>query len=537
MRYPRAAPIAIFLITMAIALASVVAIERGMKARQHAQQIKTTALIASALERRAATSSALLRAGAALFATQGEIPEAQFRNYVRQLTEGSGLRGADGIGWARRITLEELPAFEARISGEQRRPFEVAPRPGETTQFMVPVTYIEPDSDRNRLAAGFDMYAEPIRAAAMDAALRSRAATASGPVLLRQDGDQPEPGFLIYLPVFRSDERGGGLKGFMYSPFNAEEFVLSALELEGSGQYGVNLYDPAAHNLRVASIAVSDGTTGPSTEQEVIIANRPWMLELVAPEARNLSVQSLLVVQFGLLVALLLSFVARLLTQQAVEDEAALDWYAEQSSIRNSLTRELNHRVKNTLANVLSIIALTRRRSDSLDGFAESLTGRIRALSATHDLLTQSDWSTTPVRDVVQAELAPYALDDDGHTLELSGPEVDLAPNDALLLGLAVHELATNAAKYGALSVPGGKIEVRWSLIDEDRAELVWQERDGPPVESDGSRGFGLDLIERIVAHELGNPVDLTFDPKGVRCVLIVPVRKPSAFIPRAAQP
>lgn len=236
---------------------------------------------------------------------------------------------------------------------------------------------------------------------------------------------------------------------------------------------------------------------------------------------------------FGVLVAALLMLLVRMLTQQAQEDEASLVWFEEQASIRNSLTRELNHRVKNTLANVLSIIALTRRRSDDVDDFANGLDGRIRALSATHDLLTQSDWGSTPVRSVIDAELLPYAKGDD-HTVTATGPDVDLAPNDALSLGLAVHELATNAAKYGSLSTPGGSVSVDWRRVGEDIVEVEWLERGGPPVKQDIERGFGTDLIERIVAHELRHPVKLEFEPDGVRCVLVIPVRRPSEFMIRA---
>ena len=238
---------------------------------------------------------------------------------------------------------------------------------------------------------------------------------------------------------------------------------------------------------------------------------------------------------FGLLVASLLMLLVRMLTQQALEDEASLIWFEEQASIRNSLTRELNHRVKNTLANVLSIIALTRRRATSLAEFADGLDARIRALSATHDLLTNSDWGTTPVQAVVEAELLPYAQGSD-HIVDLRGPGVELAPNDALSLGLAVHELATNAAKYGALSQPGGKVSVHWKLTAEALVRIEWLERGGPPVPERRTRGFGTDLIERIVAHELKNPVKLVFEPEGVRCVLTIPVRRPSEFPLRAAK-
>ena len=238
---------------------------------------------------------------------------------------------------------------------------------------------------------------------------------------------------------------------------------------------------------------------------------------------------------FGLLVASLLMLLVRMLTQQAIEDEASLAWLEEQASIRNSLTRELNHRVKNTLANVLSIIALTRRRATNLAEFADGLDGRIRALSATHDLLTNSDWGTTPVRAVIEAELFPYAQGTD-HVVDLQGPAVELAPNDALSLGLAMHELATNAAKYGALSRAGGRVSVHWKLATEHVVRIEWLERGGPPVPEQRSRGFGTDLIERIVAHELKNPVTLTFERDGVRCVMMIPVRRPSEFAMRAAR-
>jgi two-component sensor histidine kinase len=221
--------------------------------------------------------------------------------------------------------------------------------------------------------------------------------------------------------------------------------------------------------------------------------------------------------------------VARLMTQQALEDGRSLDLLFEQNSIRNSLTRELNHRVKNTLANVLSIVALTRRRATGLDDFAEGIDARIRALSATHDLLTQSEWGTTPLRSVIEVELAPYAHDRD-HEIVLDGPVVELAPNDALSLGLAVHELATNAAKFGALSVAGGRIEVRWKAQGEALARIEWIESGGPVVTKPLQRGFGTELIEKIVAHELRHPVELDFDTSGVRCTLLVPVRQLGQF-------
>jgi two-component sensor histidine kinase len=323
------------------------------------------------------------------------------------------------------------------------------------------------------------------------------------------------------------------LKGYIYSPFNAQDFLAAALELERPGPVGIRLYDKEKTEENLIARISQEGNVGATHSMPVTVANHRWVLEVAAPPAETLSGLSMLTLIFGLLVASLLMLLVRMLTQQANEDEAALVWFAEQASIRNSLTRELNHRVKNTLANVLSIIALTRRRAKDLNEFADGLDGRIRALSATHDLLTQSDWGTTPIRSVVDAELAPYVQTED-HRIEITGPDIQLAPNDALSLGLAIHELATNAAKYGALTRPGGHVTIEWHKISPKLVRLEWRERGGPPVKEKRTRGFGTDLIEKIVANELNSPVELQFAPEGVNCVLTIPVREPTAFSMRA---
>jgi two-component sensor histidine kinase len=363
---------------------------------------------------------------------------------------------------------------------------------------------------------------------------RTARPTASGRVTLRQDVGEGS-GFLIYMPVFEQSVGGRRLKGYIYSPFSAAEFLAAALEVQDAGSYSVRLYDGRVGGDHLLA-GIDRSTTGDTATERIEIAGNPWLVQVTAASGTGLSGLAMLTLVFGLLVASLLMLLVRLLTQQALEDEASLRWFEEQASIRNSLTRELNHRVKNTLANVLSIIALTRRRATDLNEFADGLDGRIRALSATHDLLTKSDWGTTPIRAVIEAELLPYTQQSD-HEVDLQGPDIELAPNDALSLGLAMHELATNAAKYGALSKPGGKVAVVWRPIAEALVRVEWQESGGPPVTPQRGRGFGTDLIERIVARELKNPVELEFAPAGVRCVLTVPVRRPTEFAMRARSP
>ena len=526
--YPRATPLAIFLLIAAITALSVFAIERGEYRRDEARLSETAKAIASAIERRGNTSSAYLRAGAALFGTVKTVPPSLFRRFVSELRLDADYRGAEGIGWAEAISPGDIAAYEKRMATEVPGADPVRPRPTSSRGQLTPVTYLLPDTERNRRALGFDMYSEPVRRAAMDEAERSVRPTASGRVTLVQEAGNRSPGFLIYMPVFDQVSEARRLKGFLYSPFNARDFLASALQLETRNDMGIRLYDGDVGAKSLLAEIRPREKTGRTTVERVMIANRPMVLQVESSRGPTLSMLSMLTLLFGLLVASLLMVVARLLTQQAVEDQASLDWLAEQNSIRDTLTRELNHRVKNTLANVLSIVSLTRRRANSLDEFAEGLDGRIRALSATHDLLTQSDWGTTPIRAVIEAELAPYARAEG--SLELAGPTVELAPNDALSLGLAIHELATNAAKYGALSTGEGRVRVTWALDRDDLASVRWVESGGPAVASRRPRGFGTDLIEKIVAHELRHPVDLKFATEGVTCTLYVPVRLRSEF-------
>ena len=531
----RTAPLVIFLLVLAITIVSVVSIERGEAERKNAEMTRIALSAASALERSATVNASYLRAGAALFAMQPEVSAEQFRRFVAELRLAADAPGAGGIGWAAVTASEDAAALMKSLSALSGVRVSLRPTLAELPRpVTVPVTFIQPANDRNRGALGYDMFSDPARRAAMQEAERSERPTATGKVVLIQDRQNGNAGFLIYMPVFDGVGPERRLRGYVYSPYNAAQFLSAAGKARDFPGMRLSLYDgePDPRNL-MGSVGGPGENEGETIRQNLRLANRPMVLEVASLETPSLSPISMVALMFGLAVASLLMLVARLLTKQLIEDQRALAWFAEQNSIRNSLTRELNHRVKNTLANVLSIVTLTRRRASTLDEFADGLDGRIRALSATHDLLTQSDWGTTPIAAVAAAELAPYTRSEDG-VLTMEGPPVELAPNDALSLGLALHELATNASKYGALSVSGGQVTIRWSLAGENLARIEWIEAGGPPVPAKRPRGFGTDLIEKIVAHELRNPVDLQFAPEGVRCTLMVPVRQPVDFAMRA---
>ncbi|MXQ12254.1 PAS domain S-box protein [Microvirga makkahensis] len=196
--------------------------------------------------------------------------------------------------------------------------------------------------------------------------------------------------------------------------------------------------------------------------------------------------------------------------------------HKEAERLQRLLVHELNHRVKNILATVQAIAQQTLSSRQSDDAVRETFEARLLALSKAHDLLTRENWDGASLSQVVAEALSPYQRD----RFETGGPDVRLTPKMALALALALHELATNAAKYGALSVPAGRIAIMWRVQPNDPPHLIlrWQERGGPPVSSPERKGFGSRLIERSLALELAGDVKITYDPAGVVCELKAPL-------------
>jgi PAS domain S-box-containing protein len=186
------------------------------------------------------------------------------------------------------------------------------------------------------------------------------------------------------------------------------------------------------------------------------------------------------------------------------------------------LVNELNHRVKNSLATVQSIAAQTLRSIASPEFFREAFEARLIALSHTHDLLTRESWEGASLREVFDGELRAMA-GEDRVTFDYQA-DLRLNPKAAVALGMGLHELATNAAKYGAWSVPGGRVVVSWRL-EPNLLRLTWTEHGGPTVKPPTRRGFGARLLERGLAAELSGAVELTYDASGLVCHMALPLR------------
>lgn len=198
------------------------------------------------------------------------------------------------------------------------------------------------------------------------------------------------------------------------------------------------------------------------------------------------------------------------------------------------LVAELSHRVKNTLATVVAIAQQTFQKTADIDEFRAAFMGRIEALADAHGLLFRANWSDLELTDVLDAALRPFRRGD-GKTVRLDGGPTRLPPTQALTLNLIVHELATNAAKYGALSREGGEVRVSWTVEGADgerRLKLQWEEAGGPPVTPPKRRGFGSTLIERSLTYEFDGGAELLFRQDGLVCRLSLPLTAPVSLVP-----
>lgn len=185
------------------------------------------------------------------------------------------------------------------------------------------------------------------------------------------------------------------------------------------------------------------------------------------------------------------------------------------------LLHELSHRVKNNMAVVQSIAAMTAKSVPSASDFVEIFAGRLGALANAHTLLAESSWQHADLHALLQSVIAPFHGDS---VFSLSGERMLIPPSHTSTLSLAVHELATNSAKYGALAAPFGHVAIEWHEAD-GQLVMTWSETDGPPILVQPTReGFGTTMIRRLITTQLGGSIDLRFDPAGLFCTISVPL-------------
>lgn len=210
-----------------------------------------------------------------------------------------------------------------------------------------------------------------------------------------------------------------------------------------------------------------------------------------------------------------------------LEVKSYIEQKQEVADRQKLLIRELHHRVKNTLANVRAMMGATARSSNSINDFVRDFSARLVSLADTHSMLTDDYWQMASLQKILEGELRHYETRDKPR-IRMEGPNVDLVADLAIPVGMAFHELASNSSKFGSLSRPQGKLDVRWTLVSSDDGHFVnfdWLERDGPEVEPPTRRGFGTTLLEKVVAVQCDAKIALNYHRKGLHFTMVLPLR------------
>ena len=188
------------------------------------------------------------------------------------------------------------------------------------------------------------------------------------------------------------------------------------------------------------------------------------------------------------------------------------------------MMRELDHRVKNNIASVISLVELSKHGVSSVEDFASTLEGRLHALAVAHSTLAKSHWSGAWLRDILLLTLQPYMVGSRSQ-IQFEGPDVELLGILARPMCMVIHELVTNAMKHGALGVDSGNVMISTTLLPGDHLQLSWLETNGPTVPEDRTTSTGISLLEGLVSHEMHGTIELNFKESGLHCTIEVPLK------------
>lgn len=458
----------------------------------------------SLAESRLANQLGMLEGLRGMVAGGGRTDRESLRAYLSSVRAGDLAPGMTGVGFAL-AAVGSPDAVEAAIRrdhGIDRRVY-----PAMTGPVGFPVTILEPEADRNRIALGFDMYSETRRRAAMDKAWRTGEAAATQIVRLVQEGRAvQQPGILIYLPLPAGEGAPAAslpgrppIRGFAYAPVRIGDFFRNALEPVRDSGLGFHVI--AVEAGRRLELFAEGPQSGIRHVRTLAVVDRTWQVEVYDPYGGFIHSRSFRALFFGALIALL----AGMLTYAQARRVRALSVLArerqERAAEKDLLLAEMNHRLKNSLARLSALVGITIRDSADLTDFERRFGGRFRSLAATQSLVTQAPSAAVGVGALLQAE-----LESTGHAgtpgIDASGDDLLLEEATAQTIGLVIHELVTNSIKYGALG-HAGSLTVRWRREGGDTI-IDWREDGVATNNAPAGEGFGTGFVRKLVERQLG---------------------------------
>ena len=387
---------------------------------------------------------------------------------------------------------------------------------------IFPIIDIAPE--RNRFVAGIDAGSFPDRLHAILEARRSHEVTRTKPLRLVQSPDANA--LLLYAPIYDASDRFLGVMGF---GFKIDEFFQTALaSAKAPAGTAIGVYTHSLDEPLFSLASAAPAGTGRRTLFERKMDFGQSELRFVYAVPRDLQREGFL---HGLWVAgtgLALTFGAVLLIgfisnrAAVLSDEVASRKSAEERL--KVLIHELNHRVRNVMAVAQAVVRLSFTPGLTLPEIQRTCEGRLQALAKAMSMLTASDWKGVGLRSLVSEDILPFA-----GRITMEGPDIALRARSAQTFALLLYELATNAAKHGALSVPGGQVRLQWridNLGGEPIFHLHWKESGGPPVEAPLRKGFGELLVRRIAPRDMAGKSEVRYEPGGFEYELEAPLRE-----------
>ncbi len=530
-------PFAVFL---SVTLASLAMAGFAYFAGEDAGRIKFAAAADDALARihgRIDLHLSLLRATQAyLEVRDGDVSRREFESFIDGLDFDKTYTGLRGIGFLRFAGRKDDVAIEAYLQEQYGITRKIWPETGLARR--LPVVLFAPLSSTDGI--GYDMYSDPLRRPALDAAINEGGARATGRVQLGQViGGEPFPGFLVFLrlndrvPASMAEESSSSVSGVLYAAFRANEIFGAALGQMPLLPVNVEVYEDSVEpeNLLFRSQVKPKSNLAQShmVTRELVVAGQPWIVVFRPTDAFVLPSSPVLPITFGLLGLVLAAAIAMLARWQnrAYSAVEKLQSTTEKSLLEKELMlQEMKHRIKNSISRVLAMARQTATHSKSIDEFSASFASRLQAMAASQDMLTRSRWQKADLKELLTIELEQvFGKNLDAGTL--SGPPVKLDETTTQALGLTFHELATNALKYGDLGRGKGGLKVDWRVTGTRTAkalQLTWVEVSEEALSVPEKVSFGTKLIDMNITRELGGKIAREFRANGLKVEIEIPL-------------
>lgn len=524
--------------------------------------VKTdAATLAEALSEAVRGYENVLRASAGHLNASGRPTQASWRRFADTLGLGSNFAGIQGLGYVEVLAKGDIAGHEQAQRAAGRSYYVWGP-PGDRDLYTS-IVYLEPEDWRNRRAIGFDMYSEAVRRRAMQAARDTAQPVLSEVVtLLQETKDDEQPGGLLYYPLYRDgavpdrvEERRAQLTGFVYGAFRLGDFVSRSLakHAETLARQRVQVFVRAGDGSERQIFDSVTAEAQPMRHANALrtithaidakIGGQTWRLHVASRGELDRQLDwstSWMVLTSGFVISLLIAGISASLTmarERSLASEQRLAREVEERRLAQERAQlannELIHRVKNTLTIVSAIASQTARHSATLPEFTASFRDRLASLGKVHDLLRPDPAYSPELSSFVGDVLGGYAEAGEGASaprLTVDGPAMHIPRNEAILLSLLLNELATNATKYGAWSVPNGRVRVSWTVIADEGGRalrLVWKETGSPVVNVPSKAGFGTHVMQSI-ERGMRARLEREFEPDGILCQFTFPLPKGS---------